>query len=923
MPIEYTESQREAIGLINQPLHVIACAGSGKTQVISARVVEILRQANIEPENVVAFTFTDKAANELKNRVSLLVQEAFGDVVGLAHMFIGTMHGFCLEQLQTHVYDFLKYSVLTEVQNRLFVDRNSARSGLTTVQVHSGPSAGVLLRRHTDTRLFINLMNLLREDVVDLDAIPDDVHLAYEAYTNLLTEHRFLDFSRILHEYVSLLEGDDPRGEPLRQHVRDTVRYVVVDEYQDVNPLQERLVRALCQYGANICVVGDDDQTIFQWRGSAVRKIIEFPDSWPGVRQLPLFENFRSSSAIVSLADGIASRIVGQRLDKAMVSTSHQRFERGDLVAMALPNEASEASWVCDQIEALRGQAFVDEPNEDPRGLDWLDFALLLRSVKSGAAPFVNELRQRRIPCLVRGMTGLFDTPEVQAARVSFWFIANMCSIEDVRASWILADIGLTETDLDAGMATLEQSRIFEETERWGTYNIQRTFMSLLEAMRLREERVPDNGEGATRGEIVFYNLGKFSQAISDFEQINFQSEPQRKYQTFAEWLLHQAPDFYEESDQEAGFAEPNAVVISTIHKAKGMQWPVVFIPKLRKNTFPSGAHGGRNVWHVIPQNSVEDSSRYLTSLDDERRLFYVAVTRSQKYLFASWSPGASSRARRASDFFLEMTEDSNVLTREIPRTAEPLLPAPRRKLSQVTVSFSELKYYFECPYEFKLRFLYGFNPPIHEALGFGKSVHDCLAEMHKRAISEDFVADGEVNELVDRHLNVPFAYPALREQLGQAGIDDIRRYLNRYRDELNQTIHSELPVQITIAPGVTVDGRIDLIRRLDTGETCIVDFKSTERAQSESVTRDQLHVYALGYQELTGTHADIVEILNLDRNAQNVREVIDPALLESAARRIGEAGHALRENELPRLTSWCNTCSSCDLRGLCRDAEA
>ena len=150
---------------------------------------------------------------------------------------------------------------------------------------------------------------------------------------------------------------------------------------------------------------------------------------------------------------------------------------------------------------------------------------------------------------------------------------------------------------------------------------------------------------------------------------------------------------------------------------------------------------------------------------------------------------------------------------------------------------------------------------------------------------------------MVDRHLNVPFAYPALRGQLRQAAVDDIRRYLNRYRDELSQTIHSELPVQITIAPGVTVDGRIDLIRRLDTGETCIVDFKSTERAQSESVTRDQLHVYALGYQELTGTRADnIVEILNLDRNAQNVREVIDPALLEGAARRIDEAGHALRQ---------------------------
>ena len=168
--------------------------------------------------------------------------------------------------------------------------------------------------------------------------------------------------------------------------------------------------------------------------------------------------------------------------------------------------------------------------------------------------------------------------------------------------------------------------------------------------------------------------------------------------------------------------------------------------------------------------------------------------------------------------------------------------------MPEVTLSFSDLKYFFECPYEFKLRFLYGFNPPIHEALGYGKSVHDVMAEIHKRAIDGDIVSGLDADELVDKHLNTPFAYPALRADLRRAAIRAVRRYVEENRTRLENTLYSEQQIQVRVAPGITVDGRIDLITRLDTGETSIVDFKSTERAQAEDITRDQLHVYAVGY---------------------------------------------------------------------------
>src|SRR5262249_40513757 len=159
--------------------------------------------------------------------------------------------------LQTHLFAFLKYTVLTEVQTRLLVDRNSNKSGLTTVLVKSGPSAGNHLVRGIDSGLFLQVMNLLREDELNAARIPADVLEAFRMYLALLEEHRYLDYSQILYEAVRALEGSEPESVQLRAELSERVRFLVVDEYQDVNPVQERLIQALVGMGASLCVVGD------------------------------------------------------------------------------------------------------------------------------------------------------------------------------------------------------------------------------------------------------------------------------------------------------------------------------------------------------------------------------------------------------------------------------------------------------------------------------------------------------------------------------------------------------------------------------------------------------------------------------------------------------------------------------------------
>ena len=188
------------------------------------------------------------------------------------------------------------------------------------------------------------------------------------------------------------------------------------DRYQDVNPLQERLIEGLTRFGANLCVVGDDDQTIYQWRGSDVRNIITFADRHADVEQITLSDNFRSSNGVVDLGRSIAELIPdGQRLAKPMAASGHQTWERGDLLALDFADKEAEAAWIWDRIQQMRGISFSDSDGAPNRGLSWSDFAVLYRSVAGDAGPLVEEMRRRGIPFLIKGLNRLFDAPEIQA----------------------------------------------------------------------------------------------------------------------------------------------------------------------------------------------------------------------------------------------------------------------------------------------------------------------------------------------------------------------------------------------------------------------------------------------------------------------------------------------------------------------------
>ena len=910
--MKLTPSQKDAIEHSGNNLQLIACAGSGKTEAVARRVVHLLdpeKADSLAPTNIVAFTFTDKAAAELKERIFTRTRETLGEINGLAEMFVGTIHAFALDIIKSEVPKYLKFEVLNEVQQALFVDRHSKQSGLTASTDLKGKS----LRRYSDTQHFITALSILREAELNDASLADcSVFDELDTYRNLLNHRNYLDYSSILEVAVDVLTND----EALRGRLAERVKYVIVDEYQDVNPVQETIVRSLHDFGARLCVVGDDDQTIYQWRGSDVNNILTFAERYPSVDQIPLEDNFRSSNGIVETARPFIEKNE-ERLLKAMKPTGVQEYDSGDIVALSFASPEEEARYIVETAQSLRGVAFQEGTEE--RGLAWSDMAILFRSVRSNAEPITVALQAAGVPFIVKGMNNLFGTLEAEAARQLFYFIGDRAHVDEaaVHHAWTKAGLGIDPDELSIAIhkaGAVKAAMTSADKNQSGQPSIQQVFLNFLDQAGVREERILGD-----RAEVILYNFGKFSQVIADFESIHFQSKPRELYSTFANFLEHRAQDAYPEGWQDNQYANPDAVRIMTVHQAKGMQWPVVFVPALLRNRFPGAKKGGRNVWHLIPREGVKDQARFEGAIEDERRLFYVAMTRSQKFLHLTWAPieGKNNRYARKSEFWDDILVSSYV-KRRIPDYTQRrrLPPTPRASIANVVFSFSDLKYFFECPYQFKLRVLYGFNPPISRAMGYGKSLHDALAEVHTRAIRGDIADNAEVSRLVETHLHVPYAHPVLRERLEAAAERVLRDYMQANADLFDKIEFSEKSIEINLGHGVSVVGRIDLVRRIDTGEITIVDLKSSDRAQAEDVTETQLHIYALGYQELTGRSADYVEIYELDEGKRRPRSV-DNEFIEDVQSKVREAADALRGNTLEAVPAQ-SKCNTCDYRGIC-----
>jgi DNA helicase II / ATP-dependent DNA helicase PcrA len=910
--MQLTSNQLLAINTLDKNLQIIACAGSGKTQVVSQRIVNLLQtKDDISPANITAFTYTEKAAGELKSRILRLCKDQLGSVLGLAEMYVGTIHGWCLRVLQEHIYEYEKFSVLDEVKQKLFIDRNFNRIGMKDLD----------MGRFKDTGLFMSLLGILREsEFTDEAKIPDKLKVALSDYEETMHGAAYFDFTAIMKRALAHLQTD----EKFQQKISRQLKYLVVDEYQDVNPIQEAIVNEISKLGANLCVVGDDDQTIFQWRGSDVTYIQHFPQRYGNVEYIKLEDNFRSSPAIVDVALNTITNNKN-RLPKQMKAAGEQTFERGDCLINFFDDVQQENEHLVRTIQNLRGTKFTDK--EQTRGLDYSDFVVLLRKWKKAEA-IIDAFQKADIPFVVTGVNQLFDREEVKAAVSIFQYQKGDIDRSVVESYWRGVAASIESKKLDDAIAYLDEKnpKQFDFYER---YCLQDVFLEFLGKLGIKEELFEANGAGAASHhrdeEIVFYNLGMFSQVIDDFEIINFVSSPQNKLRTFLDFIRYAAEDYYPEGWLSNTYQTPNAVQIMTIYQAKGLEFPVVFLPGMNRNYLPAAKRGGLSVWHFLDKSLIKGQARYEGGIEDEMRLLYVAVTRSQKFLFVSRAPEAAGFEKKESVFCKELQRSDYIFTSKTRDFSdrEKTTPQPKTSKTDILLNFSVLKNFFDCPYRFKLLTLYGFGQPLSGRLGYGKSIHDCLMEVHKETLESATMDRTHIPRLLDTHLHLPYALGAVRDDMRDKAEAALNEYFDLNEASFKDILFAEKEIQLDLGDGILVNGRMDLIkkRQLDGSYiTTIVDFKSDADAQTYDVSMEQLSLYALGYKDLSGEQADFLEIYNLDENRPHRRELTD-SNLEEMRDKIIRAADAIRGNRLER-TCETRTCKTCRLNTICSGAR-
>lgn len=825
-------------------LQIIACAGAGKTETIALRVASLLADG-VEPAGIIAFTFTERAGSELKSRIELKVREhkdlgaAMLDRLG--PMFVGTMHAYCMQMLQTHVPQLAAFDVLDPHKLVGLLSREYA-----TLKIDDCFGGW----RPDNIDVFYRSIDVVENELINPNDLPDGAFKnSYALFTDMLQRYRALTYGQMIVSAVVALR-DDP---DIRTAILAPLKHVIVDEYQDTNPAQEALIRELSDHGtgAHVTVVGDDDQAIYQWRGATVQNILTFAQRYPNVAKSELSANRRSQPGIIHLARDFVVESVAQRLEKQI--DDYREEQGGQTVVWEADTPSEEAEQIAKVILKLRDKGFA-----------WKDMAILLRSVKVSSREIVLALEEHGIPVKSSGSSGLFIEQDAQLFAQLYAWLADKPWKEDrwsgeyevVELDAILSAFRVAFELHDDAIVSLG-----EHLEGWHSAaqdqskegNLIRDFYRLLRLLGVASWDVTHGGTTVSR----MGTFARFSTLLADFEHATKRArimpdDGQIKgglqggpwlYSRLYTYMQYYALTSYEGFTGEETLTY-DAVDITTVHTAKGLQWPVVFVPALSNKRFPS-SKTGRARAYLVPED-LFDMPRYLGSIEDEARLFYVAMTRARDGLYLSRFRRMKNR-QGASCFFasaekeLGLPEGAIALT-ELPkdmRVAGEELPI---------ITFSDLAGYDACPQSYRFRTLIGFQPPLARELGYGKAVHHVL-----RRLADETKLDGavpsadEVASIVESEFFLPFANRPAHEQMLAAAQGLVSHFVDQHRSDLERVWETERPFELHLDTAI-ISGRADVILDREDGvpsAMAIVDYKTgVDGDEPAAVHEHQLRIY-------------------------------------------------------------------------------
>lgn len=622
------DKQREAAMYTEGALLILAGAGSGKTSTMTRRIAYLVDEKGVSPYNILAVTFTNKAAREMEERV----EEILGSN---SRMWIMTFHAACLRMLRMDG-DRLGYTNSFAVYDP--VDQKSiVKNLLKEYEIDE--------KKFTPNSILSNISKAKEQEIGPRefeenagDFRDETVAKVYRGYERILSRNNAMDFDDLILNAVRLLKGNPD----VLEKYQERFRYIMVDEYQDTNQLQYKLISLLAKKYGNICVVGDDDQCIYQWRGADIRNILNFEKEFPKAKVVKLEQNYRSTANILEAAHSVISNNKQRKRKKLWTDAS-----QGEKIQYhRLESDYREAGYIAQEIGYMAQQ-----------GENYRDFAILYRT-NAQSRNFEDSLAQRRIPYRVIGGLRYYDRMEIKDMIAYMRLVAN--PMDDIAFDRVVNSpkrgIGKATMDKIKSVANYCEKSIFQYVESEAIADTlsgkaSRGMNEFLEIIREYSEekenlRVSDiyeglliksgylkalEDQGTAEADGRIENLMEFKSVIYEFENRDSKLELDEFLEKLA--LL---------SDVDNHDSEANAVTLMTMHSAKGLEFPYVFMPGMEDGLFPS--------WR---------SRDSISQMEEERRLCYVGMTRAKRRL---WMTSAESRllygkvnATRESEFMREI----------------------------------------------------------------------------------------------------------------------------------------------------------------------------------------------------------------------------------------------------------------------------
>jgi len=893
-PTKLSKDQEKAVLSKSKYNRIIAGAGAGKTETLTRRIAYLILVEGVEPSSIVAFTFTEKAAQSMKSRIYQRIEEISGPdaTAKLGEMYIGTIHAYTKRILEDY-FGFGNYDVLNENQEIAFLMRYGWSLRLRDYG-----------RTYADgCQTFLRTVNMVWGEMLDEKELRKKAPEFYEKlkhYESILEEHKQLTFGSMIYQAVlNLRDAPDTLSD---------VEHLIVDEYQDINQAQAELIRYVGKNGS-IFVVGDPRQSIYQWRGSDERFFGVFSEMFPGTMMITIPENRRSTKRIVKNANRFANTFESMRYEQ-MAPT---RNEDGFIGIASHDTPEDEARWIVDQIEEL----------VEKNALGYSDIGVLTRSVSTSAGPLINELRRRRIPYLVGGKVGLFKRDEARAlGRIFSWFWDKGFWVEDPW-KWDEQITGddLLSTALDCWDAAhghgypadaeniLRQIKKDLNSMKTSYNNFTKVYYDVLTALGFQRLDYSIANDAA-----VMANLGRFNNLLTDYESANRIGGRSPRWDRDLKglcWFMNSyALQAYEEqpSDDIRGV---NAVQVMTIHQAKGLEWPKVFLFSAVNGRFPPRSMGRQQNWCDVPRD-LFDAERYEGSIEDERRLFYVAITRARDALAVSHF-NRLTRSVGRSRFIDDM--DKSVVTDVVEGKNLPALTVHPSSMPEDIQTFSagEIITYNVCPHMYLLRDIWGYQPQLDQAIGFGNSLHYCLRRAGELVKNEGYSPLSAVATAVDEGFHMPFVGGGVLEIFRTNAKKLLIDFSRKYGDDLKRIEEVEYRLEYPIH-NATIMGKVDVIMR-DEGNMEVRDYKTSEDIRTFEEVSTQVKLYTAGLKGL-GRPVTSGSVAYLAESDVRMVDVDDP-LLNDAKKYAEKTVEGIMNK---RFTPWPGeSCKRCDQGPICR----